>query len=196
MKTREWQNLFLAQAKFGKTLFTPTELANASGVTRRNLNVELTRLVKYGIVVRLAQGLYGRTGNAVPIDQMLLNLDPHAYITGHYALTRYGLATQAPAVITCFTNHRHFRREVPTPAGRLNFLCIKEPIYRRETRTIAGPEQALCDFVYIALRRGQGPDGLLTFRRMNTLKRSTLDRILRRYPGTVRKCVGRLAMIT
>lgn len=189
MKTREWQSLFAAQAKLGKMVFTPTELANASGVPRRNLNVELTRLVKYGTVVRYAKGLYGPFGSIVPLELLLPHLDPHAYITGLYALMKQGAVTQVPVTITCFTSRRHFSRDIQTPAGRIEFVCVKQPIYRREERFLAGPELALCDFAYIALRRGQDPAGLATFRRLNSLRRSVLARIMKRYPGTVRRCI-------
>jgi hypothetical protein len=189
MKTREWQNLFAAQAKLGKVVFTPTELSNASGVPRQSLNVELTRLVKYGAAIRYAKGLYGPFGSLVPLELLLPHLDPHAYITGLFALMKHGVVTQVPVAITCFTSRRHFSRDLQTPAGRLEFVCVKPPIYRREERSLAGPELALCDFAYLALRRGQDPAGLATFRRLNTLKRSVLTRIMKRYPVTVRQCV-------
>jgi hypothetical protein len=189
MKTREWQRLFQAQARLGKLLFTPTELANASGVPGSRVCVELTRLVKYGVAVRQAKGLYSLAGNPVPLEQLLPGLDPHAYVTGAYALLRQGLVTQAPTVITTFTTRRHFRREIQTPAGRIEFVCVKPPVYRREVQTIAEPELALCDFAYLALRRGLNPAGLFTFRRLNSLKRPLLDRIAKRYPATVRRQV-------
>jgi hypothetical protein len=131
-------------------------------------------------------------GSAGDSHDFARNLDPHAYVTGTYALMRQGLVTQVPAAITCFTTRRHFRRELQTPAGRIEFVCVKPPIYRREVRAIAGPELALCDFVYIALRRGQNPAGLLTYRRLNSLKPSVLDRTVKRYPGTVRRHVALL----
>jgi predicted transcriptional regulator of viral defense system len=190
MKTRDWQNLLGAQAQLGKTLFTLTELANLSSTPRHIVNVEMTRLVKYGVAVRYAKGLYGLTASAVSVEQLLASMDPHAYITGAYALMRHGLVTQVPTVVTCFTTRRHFRREMVTPAGRIEFVCVKPPVYQNEPSTIAGPEQALCDFVYISLRRGQSPTGLLTFRGPERLKLSELNRIVKRYPATVRRQVA------
>ena len=190
MKTLEWQNLFVEQAKFGKNLFTLTELANASGVPRSSLNVELSRLVKYGVATRYANGLYGLIGNSVSLEQLLSTMDPHAYVTGAHALMRHGLVTQVPIAIACFTNRRHFRREIQTPAGRMEFICVKAPIYRREVRAIAGPELALCDFVYITLRHGQDPVGLVSYRRLHTLRLSLLGSIVKRYPCTVRRSVA------
>jgi hypothetical protein len=192
MKARDWQQLLAVQARQGKALFTPTELANVSGVPRRILNVELTRLVKCGVLARYAQGLYGLPDRPVPLELLLGHLDPHAYVTGMYALMRQGFVTQVPAMVSCFTSRRHFNRLMETPDGRLEFVTVRPPIYRREAQGMARPEQALCDFVYLALRRGHDPAALLTFRRLNAFKPSRLARLLKRYPSTVGTCVWRI----
>jgi hypothetical protein len=185
MKTREWQKLLGEQAKVGKTLFTLTELANASGAPRRVINVEMARLVKYGVVVRHAKGLYGLAGASVPLEALLNALDPHAYVTGAYALMRHGFVTQVPAAIEAFTTRRHSRTDVQTPAGRIEFVCVTAPIYRREVKFVAGSELALCDYVYIARRRGMNPATLVTLRHVRDLKKPLLMRTLKRYPATV-----------
>ena len=190
MKTREWQKLLSEQVRLGKTLFTVTELANASGAPRRVVNVEMGRLVKYGVVVRHAKGLYGLAGTSVPLEALLGRLDPHAYVTGAYALMRHGLVTQVPAVIHVFTTRRHSRTEVQTSEGRIEFVCVTPPIYRREVQFIAGPELALCDYVYIARRRGLNPATLVTLRHLQNLKKPLLMRTLKRYPATVRRQVA------
>ena len=192
MKTQRWRSLLTEQAKFGKTLFSLTELANMAGVPRRSVNVEMTRLVKYGVTVRYAKGLYGLSGQIVLPEQLLPVMDPYAYATGAYALMRHGIVTQVPTVITSFTTRRHCRREMQTPIGQMEFVCVKPPIYRRETQVVAGPELALCDFFYITLRRGMNPVRLLTFRRLNHLKQSVLARMVRRYPATVRRQIATL----
>lgn len=193
MKTRVWQSLLAAQAQLGKTLFTLTELANLSGAPRLNVNVEMTRLVKYGVIVRHAKGLYGLSDRDVPIEQLLASMDPHAYVTGAYALMRHGLVTQVPTVVTCFTTRRHFRREMQTSAGSFEFVCVKPPVYHSAPTGLADPEQALCDFVYISLRRRQNPTGLLTFRGLERLKRGSLSRTAKRYPATVGRCLTAIA---
>jgi hypothetical protein len=185
MKTREWQNLFRRQTEQGKLLFTTTELANATGLPRNRVNVEMSRLVKSGVAVRYAKGFYGPADSALSLGQLVCGLDPHAYVTGAYALMRHGMITQVPALVTAFTTRRHFRRIVETPVGRIEFVSVRPPIYRGEVRALAGPELALCDFIYISLRRGMNPAALVTFRQMSILKRPLLDRIAKRYPATV-----------
>ncbi len=192
MKTRKWQDLLSEQARLGKAIFTLTELANAAGVPRRIVNVEMARLVKYGVTVRHAKGLYGLSGHIVLPEQLLACMDPHGYITGAYVLMQHGFVTQVPTVITAFTTRRHYRREIETPVGRIEFVCVKPPIYRPEVRTLAGPELALCDFVYMNLRRGRNPESILTFRRLKHLKRAELWRAVKRYPSTVRQRVAAL----
>lgn len=192
MKTRDWQRLLTEQARAGKVLYTVTELANASGGPRSMVNVEMTRLVKYGVVVRYAHGLYGLADFPAPPEMVLHALDAHAYITGAYALMQCGLITQVPILITAFTTRRHSQREVSTPSGRIEFVCVRPPIYRREVDVMAGPELALCDFVYIALRRGMDPAGLVTFRKLKTLKTSVLNWTVKRYPSTVQHRIAEL----
>jgi hypothetical protein len=192
MRTRQWQSLLTEQARIGKVLFTLTELANIAGVTRRVVNVEMTRLVKYGVVTRYAKGLYGLPGNTVLPEQLLPCMDAHAYVTGAYVLMQHGFVTQVSTVITCFTSRRHYSRNTQTSIGRFEFVCVKPPIYRREVQTVAGAEQALCDFVYIMLRRRVNPASVLTFRRLTYLKRSLLTRTAKRYPNTVRRYVAAL----
>lgn len=189
MKARDWQKLFSEQARLGKHLFTTTELANAAGLPRRVVNVEMTRLVAYGLVQRYARGLYGLPGS-VTLEQLVSHVDPCAYITGAYALMRHGLVTQVPAVITVFSPRRHSRREVPTPEGRIEFVCVRPPIYQGRAQHVAGPESALLDFVYLALRRGMDPGGLVTFRKLGSLKKSVLARTAKRYPATVQRRVA------
>jgi hypothetical protein len=185
MNTREWQRLLAEHAKQGKLLFTVTELANASGVPRGAVNVEMARLVKYGVVVRYARGLYGLPDTTVPPEKAVQSLDALAYVTGAYALMRHGLITQVPSVITAFTTQRHFNRELQAPVGRLRFVCVQPPVYSYRASGMAEPEQALCDFVYLCRRRGTDPSSLVTPRGRGKLRKKVLARIVKRYPATV-----------
>jgi len=194
MKARVWQRFMDEQRRqHGKTVFSVTELANVAGVSLHALNVELGRLLRQGVILRYARGKYGLPGIESPED-LLPDLDSNAYITGAYALYRRGLITQAPAEIMCFTNRRHNRSRVrATPVGRFTFVCVKRGIYALpEDGLIAGPEQALCDFVYVLSRRGIEPRALVTFRRMDTIGWKAIDALSRRYPASVAQRVREL----
>ncbi len=194
MKAREWRAALEDQRKtHGKALFTLTELANLAQVGRNALQVELSRLRRQGVVVRYAQGLYGLPG-AVSAEELLPAIDSHAYMTGLHALHRYNLVTQVPQVITCFTDRRSPRARVrSTPVGKLELVCVRSKAYVPPVGgSLASPEQALCDFVYLCLRGGVWPSSQVTFRNLSRLRAGRLRTIATRYPATVGLEVERL----
>ena len=194
MKAREWQRFMDTQRRqHAKTVFSVTELANAAGVSLHVLNVELGRLVRQGVVVRYARGKYGLPGAVAP-EELLSALDAHAYLTGAYALHRHNLVTQAPTEITCFTNRRHNRsRARTTPVGRFTFVCVSPQVYALPRDSLlAGPAQALCDFVYLLGRHGLDPRALVTFRRLDVIHDDDIAALGSRYPATVLRAVEHL----
>lgn len=195
MKARDWRAFLEAQrAGHRKALFTVTELANAAGVGRNALNVELSRLLRQGIVLRYAHGLYGLPG-AVTVDDLLPAIDAHAYMTGLHALHRHHLVAQIPTAITCFTDRRSPRARVrPTPVGRLVFVCVRSRVYHPPAGgPMAGPEQALCDFLYLCRRDGIAPSSQVTFLDLGRLQKGLLLEFAERYPSTV---IGELRDLT
>lgn len=194
MKAREWRAALEDLRKtHGKVLFTVTELANLVRVGRNALNVELSRLRGQGVVLRYAHGLYGLPG-AVSVAELIVAVDSHAYITGTYALHQHNLVTQVPAVITCFTDRRSPRARVrTTPVGRFELVCVRSAVYAPPAEgSLAGPEQALCDFVYLCKRAGVSPASQVTFRNLVRLRAGRVRAVARRYPSTVRSEVERL----
>lgn len=186
MKALHWQQYLQAEYKAsGKSVFHVAELANIAGRDAHALNVELSRLMKAGVLARYAQGRYGLPGVATP-EELLMQVDTSAYVTGHWALYQANHVDQRPTVITCFTNRRHNRSRVrDTPLGRLEFTTARPPIYAMpEGRPVATPEQALCDYVYLCLRQKLRPESLVRFRSLPNLSAS-LASTAQRYPGTV-----------
>ncbi len=194
MRGEAWRRFLDEQRdQHGKVLFTVTELANAAGVSRAVLNVELARLTKQERLRKYAHGLYGLPG-AVTVEALVSAIDSHAYITGHYALHIHQHVTQVPTSVTCFTDRRSPRaRERRTPVGRLVFVCVRGTVYAplREG-VIAPPAQALCDYVYLSRRHGVPPEALVTFRELHRLGTADLPQVLARYPRTVQQHVERL----
>jgi hypothetical protein len=159
---------------------------------RRSLHVQLGRLQASKVLIRYAQGLYG-AAHAEP-DELMSCLDPGAYLTGHAALFRHGLATQVPTVLTCFTNKRHGRSRIcRTPAAVFEFVTPARPLYRPPAPgRLVAPEQALCDFVFTCSRRGARAENLVTFRSLGKLSGDALRRVLPAYSKTVQKQVARI----
>jgi hypothetical protein len=196
VKALDWLRfLEMQQRQQGKLFFRVAELSNVARRAPHAINVELGRLIARGVIVRYATGVYGLPNHNEP-EQLAAVLDEGAYITGAYALYRHNGITQAPTEITCFTNRRHNRsRRRITPLGKFVFVRVVPAIYCKPAgNAIAGPEQALCDFVRMCLRQGIDPASLVTFSRLSALSRRRLSAILKRYPArtaeTVRKIAG------
>ena len=194
MRASAWRKYLEEQReRFGKVVFTLTELANAACASPAALNVELARLRRQEIIARYAHGLYGLPGAVSP--QVLVSaIDSHAYVTGHYALYGYQMVTQMPVSITCFTDRRSPRaRERITSIGRVIFVCVRSSVYSPVPEVaIAPPAQALCDYVYLSRRHGAEPESLVTFRNLERIQPEEIAPILARYPVSVQKHVERL----
>ncbi len=194
MRANAWRKYLEEQReKYGKVLFTRTELANVAFVSLAALNVELARLRRQEIIERYAQGLYGMPG-AVSPRSLVPAIDSHAYITGHYALYDCHMVTQAPVAITCFTDRRSPRaQERMTSIGRLIFVCVRSSVYLPVPEAaMAPPPQALCDYVYLSHRYGVEPEAMVTFRNLERIRAEELAPLLLRYSLSVRKHVERL----
>lgn len=194
MKAIDWQRALQEQRdKYGKVVFTVTELSNVSSLDPKSLTVSLSRLVERGIIQHYTKGRYGMTG-AVRIEDLVPSMDPAAYVTGLYALYEHQLITQAPTKVLCFTNRRHNRSRVRiTPLGRIVFVCVTGSAYSypRE-HVIAAPEQAVCDFVYLCRKRGVAPSDIVTFRNLHRLDSRLLEGRLKKYPATVKREIERV----
>ncbi|MFO7870185.1 MAG: hypothetical protein R6V03_01995 [Kiritimatiellia bacterium] len=194
MKAFEWQKTLQEQReKYGKVLFTVTELANISSLDTKSLRVSLSRLAARGIIQQYTKGRYGMRG-AVMVEDLVPSIDCAAYVTGMYALYRHQLITQAPTEISCFTNHRHNRSRVRvTPLGRIVLICVTEAIYSYpKAGVMAPPEQALSDFVHLCRKRGVLPSEVVTFRNLDRVDPVLLRDRLEKYPGTVKRETERL----
>jgi hypothetical protein len=194
MRASEWQqSLQQYRERHGKVVFTPTELANISGHSMPVLKNTLRRLCSRGILQQYVPGKYGLPG-AVTIEGLVSSVDIGAYITGQYALHKHALIKQVPRRIDVFTNRRHNRSRIrKTDFGSLVFVCVKRPVYSRpKASAMAGPEQSLCDFVYLLRRRGLSADSLVSFRELRRLDITKLEGCLTRYPKTVERELHRL----
>lgn len=195
MKTLAWtQYLARQQREHGKNVFTAAELANVAHASPAVANVMLGRLVKQGVLERVARGVYGLPG-AATLEALLPRLDAGAYITGARVLFDAGLITQSPSVTLCFSTRRTFRQERDTSVGRLRFVVVQPPVYAPpESGVRVAPEQALFDLAWTT----SGPvelRSLYTFRNTATLRNNVLRRLASRYPADVRNRVTDLLRI-
>lgn len=194
MKAIDWlKNLQEQHDKYGKVVFTLTELSNMASQDVKSIKMSLSRLIDHGIIQRYTNGRYGMTGHA-RIEDLVFSIDSAAYVTGMYALYLHQLITQVPTEISCFTNHRHNKSRVRrTPLGRIVFVCVTGSIYSYpKENVIVSPEQAITDFVYLCRKRGVRPSDIVTFRNLHRLDLGLLQMRLKNYPATVKREIEQL----
>ena len=192
MKALAWVRYLNEQRdRYGKTLFTVTEMANVAGASSTVMHVELGRLVKQGVVRRWATGLYGLPAGVTPAS-LATAIDSTAYVTAAWVLAQHGYITQQPREIDCFTRRRHNRsRRRASPLGTIVFVMVSPRVYAAPAEGgMATPEQAFCDLFYVMRRRGLDPQTLYTFRKLDQLLLE--DSLLARYPQTVQRAVARM----
>lgn len=189
MRASEWQNVLCQyRDRDGKVVFTPTELANIAGHTMPVMKNTLHRLCDQSVLQKYAHGKYGLPG-AVDAETLISAAYPGAYISGLYALYRHGIVTQTPQRIHVFTNRRHnVSRIRRTELGTIVFVSVRRPVYcPPEGRVLTGPEQALCDFVYLTRRQGLSVRSLVTLRNLASMDSAVMVQHLARYPKSVAK---------
>jgi predicted transcriptional regulator of viral defense system len=131
----------------------------AAGDPRR-INLQLSRWVKDGRVLRLRKGLYALANpyrKVTPEPFAIANqMRPACYVSLQSALSWHGIIPEFVATVTSVTTGRPQRFE--TPLGRFDFKHVKPDLFwgyrrfemsHRQTAYVARPEKALLDLLYL-----------------------------------------------
>jgi hypothetical protein len=107
---------------YNKSVFTTTEMASLSGQSRHFLLVQLSRLVKKGVLIRYKRGLYGEKEQ--PVEELIPYLDSSAYCTGHYALQNVIIAETGSFPRDQTPLNFLNQRQLFIPARNQKWLCL------------------------------------------------------------------------
>jgi predicted transcriptional regulator of viral defense system len=137
-----------------KPYFSPADLEKLLGQKRPALYVTLNRLVRYGVLVRLRQGVYQVTLRVADLPRIANQLVYPSYLSFESALSRYGILSQVPYVLTFATTHRS--RGLTLGDTMVEFRQLKRDLffgYMMEGGLyVAEPEKALLDQLYMVTR--------------------------------------------
>ncbi len=134
--------------------FTTTDLGKILDVSQQSLSVTLNRLVKDGVLIRLKRGVYQPVFQDRKLEKVANELYYPSYLSFESALSKYGILSQTPYVLTFATSK---------PSKRLN-LGNKEIEYRQLKEEyffgyvlddgvyVAEPEKAILDQLYMTSR--------------------------------------------
>lgn len=168
-----------------KPYFSPADLEKILGQKRPALYVTLNRLVRYGVLVRLRQGVYQVALRAADLPRIANQLVYPSYLSFESALSRYGILSQVPYALTFATPHRSRRLTLGDTA--VEFRQLKRELffgYKLESGLyVAEPEKAFLDQLYMITR---GVSSLpLDELDLSSLELQRLQAYATRFPTTV-----------
>lgn len=139
----------------GITIFTTTDLRRRFGVGSDNTAYKiLQRLTIKGLLTRIQGGLYQVTDSPVHDFTLANIIVTPSYVSLESALSRYGILSQFPFVVTSVTPKKG--KKVETINKTLEYAHIASHLFsgfvKEHDYLIATPEKALFDMVYLAAK--------------------------------------------
>lgn len=136
---------------FRKSYLTVADLEKVLDFKRESLYVTLNRLVRSGILVRLARNIYGFFTQTSDIEKIANEIYFPSYLSFESALSQYGILSQIPHTQT-FATTRNTKKM--TIAGvEIEYSHLKENLFfgytLKNNRYIAEGEKALLDELYM-----------------------------------------------
>jgi len=149
LKVDEWLNFF--KKHNGKKLFSLSDLAQLTGISKSVLSVELTRLVKAKVINRAAQEWYENPFNTPSYEEVSMVIRYPAYISMEYALSKYGILSQSTYTLTLITTKLPY--VFKTKQTVYEYHQIGKSLFwgymKEGTILTAEAEKALLDLIYI-----------------------------------------------
>jgi predicted transcriptional regulator of viral defense system len=179
-------------ARLGKPFYTVAELRRVTGLAAGSLRVFLSRWTKAGWLGRAGTGLYRLPDQ--PLDPAVVANQRYfpSYLSFESALSRHGIISQIPYVLT-FAAPRRSRRLRLTDT-EVEYRQLKIALYfgyRMQAGIyVATPEKALLDQLYfVSLGRAS-----LDLRELNLkpVKASELRALAKRFPDRVQRLAQQL----
>lgn len=140
--------------RLNKPFLSPADLEKVLGQKRPALYVTLNRLARYGVLVRLRQGVYQVALQTADPARIANQLVYPSYLSFESALSRYGILSQAPYTLTFATTQRTQRMTLGETA--VEFRQLKPALFFGYTLQaglyVAEPEKAVLDQLYMIAR--------------------------------------------
>jgi predicted transcriptional regulator of viral defense system len=170
------------------------ELASRYGISEAVVGNALRRQERRGLVEHVSRRLYvNKLAHEFSPRELVGILRPDAYISLESALAEWGISTQSPSALTCVTTG--FPREFRRPSVQIVYRHIAKKLHwgfdakrtRHGSYSIADPEKALLDWIY--LQRQEGLPTAFDELNLRTIDWKKLHRYALKYPQSVRKAL-------
>ena len=184
----DWLGILQKAFRQGGKVLPLESLSKLSGLPGPSLQKALLRLEKKGIVAHVGPKLYISRLSPPSLEELAMVLCHPCYISFESALSRNGILSQSPQVLTCATKRKPKR--IHTPQGEIAARHLAPRLfwgYRLENGTLwAEPEKALLDWIYWKSKvEGLPPD--LDELNLEEIDSDRIGSWVNRYPSSVKK---------
>jgi predicted transcriptional regulator of viral defense system len=189
----DWTNVLTNEARLTDVVLT-NEIVTKYKLSIGSVRKALARLTERGLLSRVTDGVYvNKLVRDIGATDFIKVLRPSSYVSLESAFNHWGLSTQSPVALTCVTTGAPMQYR--TPEFSITFRTISKQLYwgfvEEQTRyakySIAEPEKALLDWVYLSLKTGVSPN--LDEIDFKVLDKQKLIKYADKYPNTVRNVV-------
>lgn len=171
---------------FNKPYFTVADLEKVLDLKRDSLYVTLNRLVKSGVLVRLAKNVYSLFTEPVDVDRIANELYFPSYLSFENALSQYGVLSQIPYTRT-FATSRPTKKMVIAGIA-VEFSHLKKELFfgysLRNGKYVAEQEKALLDQLYMVSMGKRGIE--ITELDLKGIDKAKLEEHAKKFPVQIK----------
>ena len=197
MKINKWLDFF--KKNKNKSLFSFSDVVILIEENKASIAVQLSRLVKSGIIEHPVRGWYVNPFRAPSNEELAMVIRYPSYLSMEYALSKQGILSQNVFTYTLITTKLPYLYR--TKKNIFEFHQVKRSLfwgYQKEGFVqIAEPEKALLDLVYIKVVRGRSLNlrvfgSLVEDMYLEDIDYKKLFQYAKRYDKTTRKVISGL----
>lgn len=178
MKVGDWLDLFRRYRE--QTIFHFNHLRAITEMNPHALSVTLRRLTQRKILQRICRGYYANPFHLPTLEEISAEIYKPSYISLESALSRHGILSQIPQVLTCVTPR--LPRRWNTSFGLIQYRQVKREYFfgflKEAGHLLAEPEKAVADFLY--LNRGEEIRGMMSGFKLHRLSLNRLKSYAKR----------------
>ena len=192
----DWLRILQRASREGGKVFSLESLRRVSGLSGASLRKALSRLRKKGVITHVGPRLYMNPFSPASLEELAMVLGHPCYISFESALSRYGILSQSPQVLTCATRRKP--KGISTPLGEIVLRHISPRLfggYREENGILwAEPEKALLDWLYWK-SKVEGPLADLKELNLEETDSGRLRTWVERFPSSIKRLLKMIGMI-
>jgi hypothetical protein len=201
MKVDEWLTFF--KKYYDKKLFSFSDLQVLTGESKKNLSVQLHRLIKADLIKRPVRNWYENPFNPPSIEEIGMILRPPAYLSMEYALYKQDIMSQQVHMLTLITTRLPYTYQ--SNSQILEYHQIKKSLFwgfqRQGYIQVAEVEKAFLDFIYLRYARTNTIPKKHLFSLMDSmyleeLNKSKLQKYSKRFDRRTKEIIEEIGLIS